>query len=107
MRLFRNKRQAALATAPGMYAEEDPSKVIFETSTRLKLDSNRWMCCFAPNPDPLFASNIDPPFEPVFLGLGSGCLGLFSLLFRLCRAVLETIAIVSGFHNVAVMGEPV
>ena len=43
MRLFRNKRQAALATAPGMYAEEDPSKVIFETSTRLKLESNRWM----------------------------------------------------------------
>jgi hypothetical protein len=26
-----------------MYAEEDPSKVIFETSTRLKLESNRWM----------------------------------------------------------------
>ena len=43
MRLLRNKRQAALATAPGMYAEEDPSKVIFETSTRLKLESNRWM----------------------------------------------------------------
>jgi hypothetical protein len=35
MRLFKNKRQAALAAAPGMYAEEDPSKVIFETSTRL------------------------------------------------------------------------
>jgi hypothetical protein len=43
MRLFKNKRQAALATAPGMYAEEDPSRVIFETSTRLKLESNRWM----------------------------------------------------------------
>lgn len=43
MRLFKNKRQAALSTAPGMYAEEDPSKVIFETSTRLKLESNRWM----------------------------------------------------------------
>ena len=37
MRIFRNKRQAALSTAPGMYAEEDPAKVIFETSTRLKL----------------------------------------------------------------------
>jgi hypothetical protein len=58
------------------------------------------------NLDPRFASNIDPPFEPV-LGLGSGCLGPFSLLFRLCRAVLETIAIVSGFHNVAVMREPI
>ena len=43
MRIFRNKRQAALSTAPGMYAEEDPSKVIFETSTRLKVESNRWM----------------------------------------------------------------
>ncbi|WP_243856618.1 hypothetical protein [Paraburkholderia sp. BL6665CI2N2] len=26
-----------------MYAEEDPSKVIFETSTRLKVESNRWI----------------------------------------------------------------
>jgi type IV secretion system protein TrbF len=43
MGLFRNKRRAALSTAPGMYAEEDPSKVIFETSTRLKLEANRWM----------------------------------------------------------------
>ena len=43
MRLFKNKRRAALSTAPGMYAEEDPSKVIFETSTRLKLEANRWM----------------------------------------------------------------
>lgn len=44
MRLFKNKRQAALATAPGMYAEEeDPSKVIFEASTKLKLEANRWM----------------------------------------------------------------
>ena len=43
MRLFRNKRQAALSTAPGMYAEEDPSNVIFETSTRLKVETNRWM----------------------------------------------------------------
>jgi type IV secretion system protein TrbF len=43
MRLFKNQRQAALATAPGMYAEEDPSKIIFETSTRLKLETNRWM----------------------------------------------------------------
>src|ERR1700722_13431347 len=42
MRLFRNQRQAALASAPGMYAEEDPSKVIFETSTRLKLETNHW-----------------------------------------------------------------
>jgi type IV secretion system protein VirB5 len=43
MRIFRNKRQAALSTAPGMYAEEDPSKVVYETSTRLKVESNRWM----------------------------------------------------------------
>jgi type IV secretion system protein TrbF len=43
MGLFKNKRQAALATAPGMYAEEDPSKVIFETSTRLRIETNRWM----------------------------------------------------------------
>jgi type IV secretion system protein VirB5 len=44
MRLFKNKRQAALATAPGMYAEEeDPSKVIFEATTKLKLEANRWM----------------------------------------------------------------
>jgi hypothetical protein len=43
MRLFKNKRRAALSTAPGSYAEEDPSKVIFETSTRLKLEANRWM----------------------------------------------------------------
>jgi type IV secretion system protein VirB5 len=26
-----------------MYAEEDPSKVIFETVTRLKVETNRWM----------------------------------------------------------------
>jgi hypothetical protein len=43
MRLFKNKRWAALSTAPGFYAEEDPSKVIFETSTRLTLEANRWM----------------------------------------------------------------
>lgn len=43
MRLLKNKRRAALSTAPGMYAEEDPSAVIFETSTRLKLEANRWM----------------------------------------------------------------
>jgi type IV secretion system protein VirB5 len=43
MRLFRNKRQAALSTAPGMYAEEDPSTVIFETSTKLKIEKNRWV----------------------------------------------------------------
>jgi hypothetical protein len=42
MRFFHNKRQSALATAPGMYAEEDPSKVIFDTSTRLKLEANHW-----------------------------------------------------------------
>ncbi|WP_244808863.1 type IV secretion system protein [Caballeronia zhejiangensis] len=43
MRLFKNKRWAALSTAPGSYAEEDPSQVIFETSTRLTLEANRWM----------------------------------------------------------------
>ncbi len=43
MRLLKNKRRAALSTAPGSYAEEDPSKVIFETSTKLKLEANRWM----------------------------------------------------------------
>ncbi len=43
MCIFRNKRQAALSTAPGMYAEEDPSKVIYEASTRLKVESNRSM----------------------------------------------------------------
>ncbi len=37
MRLFKNKRQAALSTAPGMYAEEDPAQVIFD----LRLDSLR------------------------------------------------------------------
>jgi type IV secretion system protein TrbF len=42
MRLFKNKRRAALSTAPGMYADEDPSKIIFETSTRLKLEANHW-----------------------------------------------------------------
>lgn len=42
MRLFKNKRRAALATAPGMYAEGDPSKIIFETSTRLKIEANHW-----------------------------------------------------------------
>lgn len=40
----RNKRQAALSTAPGMYAEEDPSTVIFETSsTKRKVEKNRWV----------------------------------------------------------------
>jgi type IV secretion system protein VirB5 len=39
----RNKRQAALSTAPGMYAEDDPSTVIFETSTKLKVEKNRWV----------------------------------------------------------------
>ena len=43
MRIFTNRRQAALSTAPGMYAEEDPAQVIFETSTRIKVESNRWM----------------------------------------------------------------
>ena len=43
MRFFRNRRQAALSAAPGMYAEEDPAQVIFETSTRIKVESNRWM----------------------------------------------------------------
>jgi len=43
MRLFKNKRRAALSTAPGSYAEEDPSRVIFETSTKLKLEADRWM----------------------------------------------------------------
>jgi type IV secretion system protein VirB5 len=43
MRFFRNKRPAALSTAPGMYAEEDPSTVIFETSTKLKVEKNRWV----------------------------------------------------------------
>ncbi|BDC45297.1 type IV secretion system protein [Paraburkholderia terrae] len=43
MRIFRNKRQAALSTAPGMYAEEDPAQVIFETSTKLKVENNRWV----------------------------------------------------------------
>jgi type IV secretory pathway TrbF-like protein len=42
MRLFKNKRRAALATAPGMYADEDPSKIIFETSTRLNIETNHW-----------------------------------------------------------------
>jgi type IV secretion system protein TrbF len=42
MRLFKNKRQAALATAPGMYADEDPSKVIFETVTRQRVETNHW-----------------------------------------------------------------
>ena len=33
--------------------------------------------------------------------------GSLSLLFRLCRAVSETIAIVAGFYNVTVVREPV
>jgi type IV secretory pathway TrbF-like protein len=42
MRLFKNKRRSVLATPPGMYADEDPSTIIFETSTRLRLETNHW-----------------------------------------------------------------
>ncbi|MFL9886740.1 type IV secretion system protein [Paraburkholderia agricolaris] len=47
MRFFRSKKQIALATAPGVYSEEDPEKIIFDQGTRLRVDANHWkMLCF-------------------------------------------------------------
>jgi hypothetical protein len=47
MRFFRSKKQIALATAPGVYSEEDPEKIIFDQGTRLRVEANHWkMLCF-------------------------------------------------------------
>ncbi|MFM0046029.1 VirB8 family type IV secretion system protein [Paraburkholderia sediminicola] len=47
MRFFRSKKQIALATAPGVYSEEDPELVIFDRGTRLRVEANHWkMLCF-------------------------------------------------------------
>jgi type IV secretory pathway TrbF-like protein len=47
MRLFRSKKQIALATAPGGYSEEDPEKIIFDQGTRLRVEVNHWkVFCF-------------------------------------------------------------
>jgi type IV secretory pathway TrbF-like protein len=47
MRLFRSKKQIALAVAPGGYSEEDPEKVIFDSGARLRVEANHWKTfCF-------------------------------------------------------------
>lgn len=47
MRLFRNKKQIALAVAPGGYSEEDPEKIIFDNGARLRVEANHWKTfCF-------------------------------------------------------------
>jgi type IV secretion system protein TrbF len=47
MRLFRSKKQIALAVAPGGYSEEDPEKVIFDNGARLRVEANHWKTfCF-------------------------------------------------------------
>lgn len=42
MRLFRNKKQEALSPLPGHFSEEDPEKVIFDASTKLRVEANHW-----------------------------------------------------------------
>ncbi len=47
MRLFRSKKQIALAVAPGGYSEEDPEKIIFDSGARLRVEANHWKTfCF-------------------------------------------------------------
>ncbi|MFM0158229.1 type IV secretion system protein [Paraburkholderia sediminicola] len=47
MRFFRSKKQIALSTAPGVYSQEDPEKIIFDRGTRLRVEANHWkMLCF-------------------------------------------------------------
>ncbi|MFM0082812.1 type IV secretion system protein [Paraburkholderia sediminicola] len=47
MRLFRSKKQIALAVAPGGYSEEDPEKIIFDNGARLRVEANHWKTfCF-------------------------------------------------------------
>ncbi|SDR54310.1 type IV secretion system protein VirB5 [Paraburkholderia fungorum] len=47
MRLFRNKKQVALAVAPGGYSEDDPEKIIFDNGARLRVEANHWKTfCF-------------------------------------------------------------
>jgi type IV secretion system protein TrbF len=43
MKLFgRSKKQVDLSPAPGMYAEDDPQKIIFDNKTRLQVEKNHW-----------------------------------------------------------------
>lgn len=43
----RSKKQIALSPSPGFYSEEDPEQVIFDTSTRLRVEMNHWkIFCF-------------------------------------------------------------
>ncbi|KAA0998650.1 type IV secretion system protein [Paraburkholderia panacisoli] len=47
MRLFHNKKQIALSTAPGGYSQEDPEKIIFDMGARLRAEANHWKTfCF-------------------------------------------------------------
>ncbi|MCR4471689.1 MULTISPECIES: type IV secretion system protein [unclassified Burkholderia] len=47
-RLFpRSKKQVALSPAPGFYSNEDPEQIIFDQSTRLRVEANHWKTfCF-------------------------------------------------------------
>jgi type IV secretion system protein TrbF len=49
MNLFsRSAKQVALSPAPGMYAEDDPQKIIFDNKTRLQVEKNHWkLFCLA------------------------------------------------------------
>jgi type IV secretion system protein TrbF len=43
MALFkRSAKDVALSPAPGMYAEDDPAKIIFDNKTRLQVEKNHW-----------------------------------------------------------------
>ncbi|MGU7771750.1 type IV secretion system protein [Burkholderia sp. MR1-5-21] len=43
----RSKKQVALSPAPGFYSNEDPEQVIFDQSTRLRVEANHWKTfCF-------------------------------------------------------------
>src|ERR1700710_2346837 len=43
MKLFgRSKKQVDLSPAPGMYADDDPQKIIFDNKTRLQVENNHW-----------------------------------------------------------------
>src|SRR5471032_3555398 len=63
-------------------------------------------CCFALEYDPPFASNYDPPF---WLKKGSSRCQIFPRLLSVyvSRAVFKTIAVVSSFDYMAMMGEPI
>ncbi len=58
--------------------------------------------------DPGFVPRVDPPLDIVRVGRGGQVPAFLLCRFGLmCRAVLEPEAVVPGFEDVAMMGEPV